>query len=406
MVVSAEGFIGSLALALAVGGLIGLERERTNSQTVVGLRSFALISMFGMILASVFYSYSVMFVLLGFIGVLSLSLIYYYLKTFSLHNLGVTTSIVIPITFMLGVLIGLGFAPEAGVSAIIITFLLVEKSKVHSLVRTISKEEIIDLMIFAIIAFILYPYLPLEPYKFLGGSIDLHFFLWVVVVFSLIGFLAHFLTKFLKKNGLLYASFFGGIISSLSVIYFSSIKSREKNLVNFVYSAATVGSVTGDLLLLLFVNPALFNAVFIPFIVFILIFAFFAWKGKRSGGFSVFEKPLSLSAVLEFSAVFFVITFLLSLASNFNSAGVIAASFLGGVANSMAVFASVAILYSSGKIGFLAAFASLFMAVVGSSVAKIIVLNFTQKDKKTPWIQFAEAAIVSIVVFTVLFIVF
>ncbi|MCL5011689.1 MAG: DUF4010 domain-containing protein [Candidatus Marsarchaeota archaeon] len=394
-----ENFISGLVLSLAVGGLIGLERQRTNAQTVVGLRSFALISMFGMILANVFYSLSDLFVIAGFIGVFSLSIIYYYLKTFSFKNLGITTAIVIPITFILGVLIGLGFAPEAGVSAIIITFLLVEKSKVHSLAKNISKEEIIDLMIFAIIAFILYPYLPIQPYNFLGKSIDLHFFLWVVVVFSLIGFIAHFLMKFFKKNGLLYASFFGGIISSLSVIYFFSIKSRDEKIVNFVYAAATVGSVIGDLIILIFINPQFFYLVWMPFVFFAITFAYFVLKEKQSSNINIFEKPLSLSAVLEFSALFFIISFLLSLASNFHAAGVVLASLLGGVANSMAVFASISILYSSKQLSFLTAFLSLFFAVVGSSIAKIAILNLTQKDKKTPWKQFFLAAVISLIVF-------
>jgi uncharacterized membrane protein (DUF4010 family) len=401
-----ENFISGLVLSLAVGGLIGLERERTNAQTVVGLRSFALISMFGMILASVFYTLSPLFIITGFIGVFSLSIIYYYLRTFSFKNLGVTTAVVIPITFVLGVLIGLGFAVEAGVSAIIITFLLVEKSKVHSLVRTISKEEIIDLMIFAIIAFILYPYLPIQPYNFLGRSIDLHFFLWVVVVFSLIGFIAHFLMKFFKKNGLLYASFFGGVISSLSVVYFFSIKSKSEKIVNFVYAAATVGSVTGDLLILLLTSPALFSLVWLPFVCFALTFSYFVFNERAGSRINIFEKPLSLSMVLEFSALFFIITFLLSLASNFNSVGVVLASFLGGIANSMAVFASVSILYSSSQVGFLTVFFSLFFAVAGSSVAKILVLNFTHKNKKTPWKEFFAAVIVSLSVFFITYFLF
>lgn len=394
-----ENFIGGLVLSLVIGGLIGLERERTNAQTVIGLRTFALISMLGMILSSMFYTSSALFVIVGFIGVFALSLVYYYLKTFSYKHLGVTTTIVIPLTFLLGVLVGLGFAAEAGVSTIIITFLLVEKSKVHSLAKTISREEIIDLMIFAIIAFILYPYLPLQPYNFLGKSIDLHSFLWVVVVFSFIGFLAHFLMKFFKKNGLLYASFFGGVISSLSTVYFFSIKSKNNKLSNFVYSASTVGSVFGDLMILLFIDPRLLTMILIPFLLFILVFAYFTLKEKQSSKLNIFERPLSLSLVLEFSALFFVISFLLSLASNFQAAGLVLASFIGGIANSMAVFASISILYSSGQVGFSTAFFSLFFAVVGSSIAKIIILNLTQKDKKTPWKQFIAAAAVSLAVF-------
>jgi uncharacterized membrane protein (DUF4010 family) len=392
-------FIVNLVLSLIIGGLIGLEREKTNDQTVIGLRTFALISMLGMILSSIFYSFNMLFVIVGFIGVFALALVYYYLKTFSLKTLGVTTTIVIPLTFMLGVLVGFGFAVEAGISAIIITFLLVEKSKVHSLAKTISREEIIDLMIFAIIAFILYPYLPLQPYNLLGKSIDFHFFLWVVVVFSLIGFLAHFLMKFFKKNGLLYASFFGGIISSLSVVYFFSVKSKNNKLANFIYSASTIGSVFGDLIILLLINPGLLALVLIPFLLFILVFAYFTLKEKEVSKINIFERPLSLSLVLEFSAVFFIISFLLSLASNFQAAGLVLASFIGGIANSMAVFASVSILYSSGQVGFSTAFFSLFSAVVGSSIAKIIILNLTQKDKKTPWKQFIAAAVISLAVF-------
>jgi len=150
-------FFWQSLLALAIGGIIGLEREKKEHH-VIGFRTFSLTSFFGMLLTTA--TNNPLAIGLGLAGVFALASLYYYQRARHLVKWGVTTAIMLPTTFVLGILVGLGFFTESALAAIIAVFLLVEKTEVHAITRKVSKSEILDLLLFAIIAFIVYPQLP------------------------------------------------------------------------------------------------------------------------------------------------------------------------------------------------------------------------------------------------------
>ncbi|PIT85497.1 hypothetical protein COU36_02895, partial [Candidatus Micrarchaeota archaeon CG10_big_fil_rev_8_21_14_0_10_59_7] len=197
-------FVLKTLLALAAGGLIGLERERTR-HPLIGTRTLALASFLGMLLASIGDS-SFLLSAIGLLGAFALAALYYYFKAMNMHEGGLTTTLMIPFVYMIGVLFGTGLYTEAGIAAIVSTYLLVEKKEFRSLARTVSKEEIVDVLIFAIIAFIVYPQLPDAPLSVLGVSFSPKFFWTIVVVFSALSFAVHLISKYFHERALLYAS--------------------------------------------------------------------------------------------------------------------------------------------------------------------------------------------------------
>ncbi len=365
-------FVWKTIFSLAVGGLIGLEREHTLKETVVGVRSFALLAFLGML--SVYLSSFLPAI--GFAGVFVLAIAFYYFKVARFAKvIGITTTIMIPFSFVLGVLAGYEKFFEAGAAAIITAIMLAEKTRVHAAVRTLSRREVVDGLLLAIIAFVVYPLLPTEPVPVFGQSIDLKYFWAVVILVSFITYGGHMLVKYYKTKAVVYAAFFGGLVSSLAVVslFAKKVKKTEYALLRFGFTSSSVGSVAGDLLLLAVLGTALLWHAFIPVVAVLIVFLLYSLKYKQGvseKALPVFEEPLSIKFAIEFAAVYFVVRFMTGFLASHDSVGVIAFSFLSGLVSTTSVFASLANLYSSGLIEAPAAMLAMLFAIFGALAAK------------------------------------
>ncbi|MFH0713519.1 MAG: DUF4010 domain-containing protein [Candidatus Micrarchaeota archaeon] len=386
-------FISSTLLALALGALIGLERERSGSATL-GLRSFALVSFFGFVvtlIGSKFIGNSLGLVVgIGFVGVLLLSLLYYYFR--ALHGVhvktmtGLTTTVAVPLTFLLGVLVGLNLVVEAVTSAIAIALLLVERQKLHSAVKTITMTEIVDGLVFAIIAFVIQPLIPMQLQVFMGYSIDLQLAWKIVVIGSLLSFVAHLLTKYLHEKGALLAAFFGGAVSSLGVIYlFLHYVAKQPSAVRLALVASSAGAYVADVIFLLFVSPVLFFSAGLAVTAVSIVLLLLTWVYSREADLRgvVFSKPLSLAFVAEFAILFFLVKLLSDfLTAYFGETGLLVSSFLGGLASSSAVFAAAVALFSQGTITVKQAALSMIIGLSGSMIVKTFLVASKLKWKE------------------------
>jgi uncharacterized membrane protein YhiD involved in acid resistance len=107
-----------MAVAIGIGMLVGMEREWSNKD--VGVRSFAIVALLGM-LASII---GLNVVIASLIGVLLLIAAMNARSILTDRSLEITTSAALIVNFLLGVLVGLGhiFTPIAG--AIVMTCFL------------------------------------------------------------------------------------------------------------------------------------------------------------------------------------------------------------------------------------------------------------------------------------------
>ncbi len=146
-------------VALAIGLLLGFERERSHSRKLpAGSRSFALLSLVGAVAAS----FNLWSVIAGMVCV-AVFLALAYLRTSQQDPGGTTTEIAAFAAYLLG---ALAFTrPARAVAlAVIATLLLLSKSRIHRFAREIISEiELEDAIKFFVVAFVILPLLPDRP---------------------------------------------------------------------------------------------------------------------------------------------------------------------------------------------------------------------------------------------------
>ncbi len=374
-------FLEKLLVAALIGGVIGLEREHTKHQTLVGVRTFSLISLFGMLLSELAGGYSPWAILVGLVGILALTLSFYYFRATHFKNaIGMTTILVMPLTYVLGVLVSVGYVLEAIAATVLMAYVLVERGAVHRLVEHISRREIMDGLLFALLAFVLYPLVPVEPVRVLGLQVNVQLFFTTIILVSAISFLSHVVLKFVHKKAVLVASFFGGLVSALAtVMLFSREKHWNFQAFKLSFASSASGSLLRDLILLAGLSPLLFSSSLALFLLPLASFACLTWYYSSKANLRkmqfVFNRPIRLSFVFEFAAILFAITLLLGYVASHESPFLLYLSlFVGGAINSASAIASVASFFAGGKMSLEGAVASLALALMGSAVAKLAVM--------------------------------
>jgi uncharacterized membrane protein (DUF4010 family) len=199
-----------LLVALAIGLLIGLERERRKgegtSRSPAGLRTFALVGLLGGVTA---LSGDVAFVVIAGAFVALGALTAYGLG--DRKDPGLTGEVTLVATFSLGVLAQTRpvVAFETGV---VIAALLAFRVQLHTFVRKrISDQELLDALTFAVAAVVILPLLPnraVDPFGLLNP-----FTLWrLAVVAMALSFLGYGAQRLLGgRNGLLVAGLAAGL---------------------------------------------------------------------------------------------------------------------------------------------------------------------------------------------------
>jgi uncharacterized membrane protein (DUF4010 family) len=196
-------------VALAIGLLLGLERERSHSRKLpAGSRSFALLSLVGAVTAS----FGKWAVVVGLVGVGAL-LAFAYFRT-SEEDPGTTTVIAALVAYLLGAL-AYTRAAVAVALAVVVASLLVSKTRIHRFAREIVSEvELEDAIKFFVVAFVILPLLPnhaLGPYGVLNPAK-----VWLLVVLLTgIGWVGYIGVRALgPERGLLVTGLAGGFVSA------------------------------------------------------------------------------------------------------------------------------------------------------------------------------------------------
>lgn len=196
-------------VALAIGLLLGLERERGHSGRLpAGSRSFALLSLAGAVAAA----FSMWAVAVGLIGVTALMALAYF-RT-SGEDPGTTTEIAAIVAYLLGAL-SYSRPAIAGALAVIVALLLVSKSRIHRFARDVVSEiELEDAIKFFVVAFVILPLLPDKPFGPYGVLNPAKVWL-IVVLLTGIGWIGYIGVRALgPRRGLLVTGLAGGFVSA------------------------------------------------------------------------------------------------------------------------------------------------------------------------------------------------
>jgi uncharacterized membrane protein (DUF4010 family) len=403
-------------IALAIGALIGTERERKQFKRVefAGIRTFTLIALFGIISAymSEFYPN---FLILAFFGLIVMVGLSYYVSTRHDGDIGITTEVVALLTFILGALcindVGLQIAP---IIAIIITALLASKSYLHHFVRRISEKELINTLKFLIIAFVILPLLPNQTMGPLG--IFNPYQIWLIVVFisgiSYVGYVAMKLIG--PERGLGLTGIIGGLVSSTAVTTAMAARVKETEFLIRIAVFATVIASSMMFLRILFevliINPSLIPLLIVPMLsmgISGVVLAFIAWvsTGEKEIDTNLkLKNPFSLKPALIFGLLFIAILFLSTIAEIFfGSAGIYITSLISGVADVDAITISMALL-AKHTVSQDVAVTAITLAAISNTVVKFLIALFFGTRKFGKWIGIIFAVVISIGLIAIFFI--
>lgn len=229
----AGGPLLGFGIALALGALIGVERERkkhAGERGTGGLRTFVLIAETGALAAWLSRELGVPWIFAA-TGVLVTALLiagYVMEVRASPAALGLTTEIAGLVTYLLGGAVLYGETELAVALAIATTAVLAFKEPLHGLVERVGREDLEAGLKLLLATFVVLPVLPhhaVDPW----GVLDPYKMWWLVILISALSFLGYVATRLLgAERGLVLTGLAGGLVSSTAVTLGFARQSRER----------------------------------------------------------------------------------------------------------------------------------------------------------------------------------
>lgn len=372
----------NFALALALGGIIGLEREyarnKARGNTYAGIRTYPLIALFGA-LGAYLGSIISLWILLASVLLMGALVIvaYFVISGTSKHHQGATSEMAGFITFFVGVLAFQGEYTLATLITITMTIILFSRSALHGFAQKMKVSELGDTLKFLVVAFVVLPFLPNEGFGPLG--IFNPYLTWLMVVFiSGISFGGYFLLKWFGERGIALAGILGGLVSSTAVTSSFAERSRREQK---IYRSLVLGVVLANgimfgrvLIEVLVINKALLPLVAIPILILSLLtagFVYFIWKNSsKIKGKVELDSPFTIVPALKFAVIFAAVLALVKIADVYlNSKGVYVVSIISGIADVDAITVSLSQL-AGGSISFETARDGIIMAMLTNVAVK------------------------------------
>lgn len=388
-----------IVMAMAMGGLIGIEREHTPEKKYAGLRTLALLAGVapGVVAASE-QAGTPVFVAVYFLLAVSIALGILLVRLYvEGENLGFTTSVAVFVSAVLGVLIGYGLYSEATSLAILSALLLAEKDTLHGYVDKLRDEEIASALQLGALAFILLPILPATAVDPFNALVPRDIMLLGVFVL-LIEFASYISLRQLDgSSGIYLTGLLGGGASSFATTgVMARLGKRSKELVEPASSGALLATfsmlvrdisiATVIILPVIGYHFSVLYPVYLPMIGMVSIIGLAAWlfRGESAEDFEMtIDSPFSITSGIKFASIFALASVASVLGQEFlGSFGVYATAFIGGVASSAAVVSSAATSYSTGAMGLQLSTGMILSAIAGSIVAKVALVEVVNREMR------------------------
>ena len=375
-----------LVTALGIGLLIGLERER-NPTAKAGLRTFSLLALTGAVAQLLASNAGAQWlVAAGLVAVAATMIAAYYHHHESEHELdpGTTTIAAASICYLLGAMTTAGFAAIATALAIAVAGLLYFKVELSSAVKGLERSEIIAILQFAVVAFVVLPLLPDRDYGPYGVWNPRHVWHMVVLVsgVSLGGFIALRLAG--AKHGPRLAGALGGTVSSTATtLSFSRLARNSAELVPAAASAIVTANLVLPVRVIGIVGvaaPGLAPDVAVPLGAAVLTGV--VLQLARRGGPIVsmapprVANPAGLQTAFSFALLYAVVLLLVAwVADVAGNRWVVAVAAVSGLTDVDAVTLSTSRLHESGGLGSALAVAAIVTGVVTNGLFKLGIIG-------------------------------
>lgn len=413
-----------LLLAFIIGGVIGLEREINEKKdiagdkkrlpvAVLGLRSFSLVCGLGAISGLLFKDFQAISILISVILTIIVTA-FYVLDTMDTKDYGITTELSLIYSYIIGFLLIIGILPVQLVIALTVILLLLmsRKEKIKDIVEDIQKREINAFTSYAVLAFVILPFLPNTTYaisdfkglenffqnlglnieKFKDTEILNPFKLWMIVVLITgVDVIGYILEKTIGQKGWLLTSAAGGFVSSTAATISLAKQSKGIKNANTFITAALIANLISFfpiLIILSSLNAKLLVTALPVFLVVIIVTVLLTGffyrrsvkekhpKSKEDTSHQIFD----LTSALKFMGLFLAVNIISKIALElFGSSGFLLTSAIGALPGIDAVVINIAQL-AGGRVNLELAMWALIIANGVNLLAKSF-YSFVQGDK-------------------------
>jgi uncharacterized membrane protein (DUF4010 family) len=366
----------SLAVAIASGLLIGLEREQSRDGDqergtfLGGARTYALFAGVGGVSSMLAQAFTAWIMVAAFLAVAALAAISYLDDVKSGRDRGLTTEASLLLTFLLGAL-----APANQIIAsttqrvmlvaslaVVTTFLLSAKPWLAPLIQRVSRDDLYATIKFLIVAIIVLPLLPNQTYGPLDVLNPFSIGLMIVLIAGL-GFAGFVANRVLGAGrGFAVTALLGGLVSSTAVTLSFSARAKESPALARAAAVAIVLASTimfpRVLVEVAAVHRPLLSLLWIPFGAMTVAglvacaLLYLRARGKEKTGPSpevALSNPFELGSAVRFGLIFAVVIFVSKAAQIYaGAAGMYAAAALAGTTDVDAITLSTAKLAQGG----------------------------------------------------------
>jgi uncharacterized membrane protein (DUF4010 family) len=304
--------------SLAIGLLIGLERER-NPSAKAGLRTFALVAVLGTLMAMLSARINSPWLVIAGLLAVAGTIIAAYLNDTPVedNDPGTTTVVALLLSYGLGVLIWFGLSKLAVMLAIGITALLYFKPELRGFTQRLARRDLVAVLQFSVLTFIVLPILPNQDFGPYNAFNPHQAWMMVVLIsgISLAGYTALHVVG--TRYGAPLLGFLGGLVSSTAttMIYAKHGKSNEA-MIHLSSAVIVIASIVVLLRLLVVSSVVAYGAlptllpVFAGGLLAGLIAAVYAWH-KTIKGTELYvpetSNPAELHSAIGFGLLYVIV---------------------------------------------------------------------------------------------------
>jgi len=376
--------LSRLAVALAIGLLVGLERgwhsrAEEEGQRAAGFRTFALSGLLGGVSGAIAAATDPVVLGFLFIGYTATFAAFHWLEAGVNKDLGATSVVAGMLTFALGAYALIGDLRVAVACAVTMALLLALREPLHRWVASLRWEEIRAVLILLAMSFLLLPVLPnrtVDPWASINPA-QIWLLAIMMAAISFGGYVA--VRLFGDRLGVVMAAVAGGLASSTATTLTLARLGRERPgsdrlLAGGILAAGVVMvvrvGVVATLLNWALLVPLLFPLAAAAVVLGLAAAFFLIGSGKAEHPDLKITNPLELGTALKLTALIAIVTLAAEAVQDLvGEAGVLVVAAISGVADVDAMTISMARL-GGGRIAIDVAVQAIALAVGVNSISK------------------------------------
>lgn len=348
----------SLGIALAIGLLLGLQRERTQAlhgePSIAGARTFPLVALLGAVSVLVTGGQPSWLTAVAFAAVGALTTAGYVRTSKDDANVGLTSETTLLLVFVLGAAAAAGHREAAAIVGTAALVLVGLKERLHGLAGKLSDQDEIAFLKFVAVALLVVPFLPdyaVGPY----GAVNPRDIGNMAVLVAGVSFIAYVAVKTVGVGrGILVTGLLGGLVSSTATTAALARRSRESpELSARLAAGATAASAVlypRIVALVAVVSPAFalrVALVLAPMALVTAVASFGGFFSQRNTTTNVpLKNPFELTPAIWFALVYGLVVLVVRVAREwFGTAGLYVAGAIAGTTDMDAISLTTARLH-------------------------------------------------------------